>query len=118
MELNVIKSDQQYEQYLDWVDEMFDKGIKSDSPQGKKVEVCLVLIKDYEDKNFPIPLPDPIDAIKVKMEELGLKNKDLIGKVGSKSYVSMILNRKKPLTLDMAKLFHKELNIPAEILLS
>lgn len=118
MVLNVIKSDQQYEQYLDWVDEMFDKGLKPDSPDGKKVEICLVLIKDYEDKNFPIPLPDPIDAIKVKMEELGLKNKDLIGKVGSKSYVSMILNRKKPLTLDLAKLFHKELNIPAEILLS
>jgi HTH-type transcriptional regulator / antitoxin HigA len=56
MELNVIKSDKQYEQYLDWVDEMFDKGIKPDSPQGKKVEVCLVLIKDFEDKNFPIPL--------------------------------------------------------------
>ncbi|WP_373492968.1 type II toxin-antitoxin system HigA family antitoxin [Aquiflexum sp.] len=118
MELNVIKSEQQYEQYLDWVDEMFDQGIKPDSPQGKKVEVCLVLIKDYEDKNFPIPFPDPIDAIKVKMEELGLKNKDLIGKVGSKSYVSMILNRKKPLTLDLARLFHKELNIPADILLS
>lgn len=46
MELHVIKSDQQYEQYLDWVDGLFDKGIKPDSPQGKKVEVCLLLIKD------------------------------------------------------------------------
>ncbi|NHE59407.1 helix-turn-helix domain-containing protein [Cyclobacterium plantarum] len=118
MELHVIKSEQQYEQYLDWVDGLFDKGIKPDSPQGKKVEVCLLLIKDYEDRNFPIPLPDPIEAIKLKMEELGLKNKDLIGKVGSKSYVSMILNGKKPLTLGLARIFHKELNIPADILLS
>ena len=118
MELHVIKSDQQYEEYLDWVDKMFDKGIKPDSPQGKKVEVCLVLIKDYEDRNFPIPLPDPIEAIKLKMDELGLKNKDFIGKVGSKSYVSMILSGKKPLTLILARIFHKELNIPAEILLS
>jgi len=76
------------------------------------------LIKDYEDRNFHIPLPDPIEAIKLKMEELGLKNKDLIGEVGSKSYVSMILNGKKPLTLDLARIFHKELKIPADILLS
>lgn len=118
MELNVIKSDEQYELYLDWVNEMFDEGVEPNSVEGKKVEVALVLIKDYEDKNFPIPLPDPIDAIKIKMEELGIKNKDLVGKVGSKSYISMILNRKKPLTLDLAKIFHKELNIPAEVLLS
>jgi HTH-type transcriptional regulator / antitoxin HigA len=118
MELTVIKSDIQYEQYLNWIDEMFNKKISSESPEGKKVEVALLLIKDYEDRNFPIPLPDPIDAIKLKMDEMGLKNKDLVGKVGSKSYISMILNRKKPLTLDLAKLFHKELNIPAEILLS
>ncbi|MEX2564998.1 MAG: transcriptional regulator [Cyclobacteriaceae bacterium] len=118
MELHVIKSEQQYDKYLDWLDEMFDKGIKPDSPQGKKVEVCLVLIKDYEDRNFPIPLPDPIEAIKLKMDELGLKNKDFIGKVGSKSYVSMILSGKKPLTLELARIFHKELNIPADILLS
>jgi HTH-type transcriptional regulator/antitoxin HigA len=57
-------------------------------------------------------LPDPIDAIKVKMNELGLKNKDLVGKVGSKGYVSSLLNKKKPLTLELAKLFHQELKIP------
>ena len=71
-----------------------------------------------EDANYPIPLPDPIDAIKVKMNELGLKNKDLVGKMGSKGYVSSLLNKKKPLTLELAKLFHQELNIPAEVLLS
>ncbi len=118
MELTVIKSENQYQNYLDWVDEMFDMQVKLDSPEGKKVEVALLLIKAYEDENFSIPFPDPIDAIKLKMHDLGLKNKDLVGKVGSKSYVSMILNRKKPLTLELAKLFHKELNIPAEILLS
>jgi HTH-type transcriptional regulator/antitoxin HigA len=118
MELTVIKSDVQYEQYLNWIDEMFNNQITPGTAIGKQVEVALLLIKDYEDRNFPIPLPDPIDAIKLKMDEMGLKNKDLVGKVGSKSYISMILNRKKPLTLDLAKLFHKELKIPAEILLS
>ncbi len=80
--------------------------------------MALLLIKQYEDANYPIPLPDPIEAIKVKMNDLGLKNKDLVGKIGSKGYVSSLLNKKKPLTLELAKMFHQELNIPAEVLLS
>jgi len=118
MELKIIKNKKQYDQCLDWVDEMFDKKIKTNTPKGDKLQVALLLIKQYEDVNYPIPLPNPIDAIKVKMDELGLKNKDLIGKVGSKGYVSSLLNKKKPLTLELAKLFHREFNIPAEVLLS
>jgi HTH-type transcriptional regulator/antitoxin HigA len=118
MELKIIKTKKQYEQYLNWVDVQFDKKVKADTPQGEKLQVALLLIKQYEDANYPIPLPDPIDAIKFKMDELGLKNKDLVGKVGSKGYVSSLLNKRKPLTLELAKLFHQELNIPAEVLLS
>ena len=118
MELKIIKTKKQYKQYLDWVDVQFENKIKSTTPQGEKLQVALLLIKQYEDANYPIPLPDPIDAIKVKMNELGLKNKDLVGKMGSKGYVSSLLNKKKPLTLELAKLFHQELNIPAEVLLS
>jgi HTH-type transcriptional regulator/antitoxin HigA len=118
MELKIIKTKKQYEQFLDWVDVQFDKKVKADTPQGEKLQVALLLIKQYEDANYPIPLPDPIDAIKIKMDELGLKNKDLVGKVGSKGYVSSLLNKRKPLTLELAKLFHQELYIPAEVLLS
>ena len=118
MELKIIKTEKQYEQYLDWVEVQFEHKVKSTTPQGEKLQVALLLIKQYEDANYPIPLPDPIDAIKVKMNELGLKNKDLVGKMGSKGYVSSLLNKKKPLTLELAKLFHQELNIPAEVLLS
>ena len=118
MELKIIKTKKQYEQCIDWVDVKFDKKVKAGTPQGEKLQVALLLIKQYEDANYPIPLPDPIDAIKVKMNELGLKNKDLVGKVGSKGYVSSLLNKRKPLTLELAKLFHQELNIPAEVLLS
>jgi HTH-type transcriptional regulator/antitoxin HigA len=118
MELKIIKTKKQYEQFLDWVDVQFDNKVKSNTPQGEKLQVALLLIKQYEDANYPIPLPDPIDAIKYKMDELGLKNKDLVGKVGSKGYVSSLLNKRKPLTLELAKLFHQELNIPAEVLLS
>jgi HTH-type transcriptional regulator / antitoxin HigA len=118
MELSIIKSEEQYEQFLDWVDEMFDRKVSPDSPEGKKLEVALLLIKQYEDVHFSIPMPDPVDAIKLKMAELGIKNKDLVGKIGSKGYISLLLNKKKPLTLELAKVFHKELNIPAEVLLS
>ena len=118
MELKIIQTKKQYEQYLNWVDVQFENKVKSTTPQGEKLQVALLLIKQYEDANYPIPLPDPIDAIKVKMNELGLKNKDLVGKMGSKGYVSSLLNKKKPLTLELAKLFHQELNIPAEVLLS
>ena len=116
--MKIIKTKKQYKQYLDWVDVQFENKVKSTTPQGEKLQVALLLIKQYEDANYPIPLPDPIDAIKVKMNELGLKNKDLVGKMGSKGYVSSLLNKKKPLTLELAKLFHQELNIPAEVLLS
>ncbi len=118
MELKIITTKKQYEACLDWVDSMFDKKVKPNTPQGNKVAVALLLIKEYEDTRYPIPMPDPIDAIRAKMDEIGLKNKDLVGKFGSKGYVSALLNKRKPLTLELAKLFHQELNIPAEILLS
>ena len=118
MELKVIKSEEQYQEYLNWVDELFDKQLSPDSKEGEMLQVALLLIKQYEDANYPVPMPDPIEAIKSKMKDAGLRNKDLVGKVGSKGYVSSILSGRKPLTLELAKLFHRELNIPAEVLLS
>jgi HTH-type transcriptional regulator/antitoxin HigA len=118
MRLKPIKSKKDYESYLEWVDKLFDKKVKINSPEGELLQVVLLLIKEYEDRNYSIPIPDPIEAIKSKMTERGLKNKDFIGKVGTKGYISAILNKKKPLTLELAKLFHRELGISAEILLS
>ncbi|HRJ29721.1 MAG TPA: helix-turn-helix domain-containing protein [Cyclobacteriaceae bacterium] len=118
MKLKPIKTKKEYEACLDWVDAMFDKKVKANSPEGENLQVMLLLIKEYEDKHYPIPTPDPLEAIKLKMEERGLKNKDLVNKIGSKGYVSAILSGKKPLTLELAKIFHKELGIPANILLS
>ncbi|MBK8953724.1 MAG: transcriptional regulator [Chitinophagaceae bacterium] len=103
---------------MDWVDRQFDNRVKPDSPVGEKVQVALLLIKQYEDLHYPVPVPDPIEVIKLKMLDLGLKNKDLVGKVGSKGYVSALLNKRKPLTIELARLFHKELSIPAEVLLA
>jgi len=118
MNLKIIGSKKEYQQYLDWVDEMLDQNVTPKSPEGEKLQVVLLLIKQYEDQHYPIPKPDPIDAIKSKMIDLGLKNKYFVGKVGSKGYVSAILNKRKPLTLEIARLFYNELGIPADILLS
>ena len=117
MELKIIKTKKQYEETLLWIDKMFDKKIQPNTIEGVKLQIALLVIKKYEDANYAIPFPDPIAAIKIKMGELGMKNKDMVEKIGSKGYVSSILNKRKPLTLEIAKIFHKELHIPAEILL-
>jgi HTH-type transcriptional regulator / antitoxin HigA len=118
MKLKTLKSKKDYEAYLEWADTMFDKKVKPNTPEGELLQVVLLLIREYEDKKYPVPSPDPIEAIKLKMEEKGLKNKDLVPKVGSKGYVSAILNKRKPLTLELAKMFYRELGISAEVLLS
>ena len=116
--LKPIKTENEYESLLDWVDTQFDLGILPNTQDGDNLEMALLLIKDYEDKNYRIPFPDPIEAIKNKMKDEGLKHKDFIGAIGSKAYISAILNHKKPLTLKIAKMFHQRLGIPAEVLLS
>jgi HTH-type transcriptional regulator / antitoxin HigA len=118
MELKPIKNEVQYEQLLEWIDEQFDLKTAVDSPEGDTLQIALLLVKSYEDIHFQIPTPDPIEAIKLKMAEKGLKSRDLAEWIGSKSYVSALLNRKKPLTLKLAKLFHERLGIPAQVLLS
>ena len=118
MNLKIISSEKEYQQYLNWADEMFEKKVLPESPDGENLQVVLLLIKQYEDRFYPIPKPDPIEAIRSKMLDLGLKNQDFVGKIGSKGYVSAILNKRKPLTLEIARMFHTELGIPADILLA
>ncbi len=118
MNLRPIKTDDEYEAMLEWVDTQFDLAPEFNSQEGEQLQIALLLIKAYEDAHYPIPTPDPIEAVKLKMEEKGLLNKDLALWIGSKSYVSALLNKKKPLTLKLVKIFHQELGIPAEVLLS
>ncbi|RKH80844.1 transcriptional regulator, partial [Corallococcus praedator] len=116
MTLKPIKTEQEYDDMMAWVDEQFDRNVHPDSPDGETLQVALLVIKAYEDDHYAIPSPDPIESIRLKMEEKGIRNKDFVGKLGSKSYVSAVLNRRKPMTLEMARLFHKELGIPASVL--
>lgn len=118
MIIKPIKTEEEYEAMLVWVDEQFDLAVPYNSSEGEQLQIALLLIKAYEDVQFPIPFPDAIEAVKLKMDENGIKSKDLAAWIGSKSYVSALLNRKKPLTLKIAKLFHQKLGIPAEVLLN
>jgi HTH-type transcriptional regulator/antitoxin HigA len=117
MKFKVIKNKKQYNEYLAIADALLAKKIKKNSAQGEELELLLVLIKHYEDQHFPIEHPDPIEIIKLKMLEKGIRNKDLIGKIGSKGYISSILNKRKPLTLETAKIFKQELEIPSAVFL-
>ena len=118
MNLKPIKSKKDYKASLDWVDSLFDKKVKPNTPEGEALHIALLFIKEQEDKHYPVPVPDPIESIKRRMQERGLKNKDLVGKIGTKGYVSAVLNKKKPLTLELARMFHRELGISADVLLS
>ena len=71
MELQIIKTEKEYEHLLDWVDQQFDLNIAPDSKEGGQLQIALLLIKQYEDSNYPIPTPDPMEIVKLKMAENG-----------------------------------------------
>jgi HTH-type transcriptional regulator/antitoxin HigA len=87
-----------------------------DTPAGDEAEVLSILIEKYEDEHYPIGMPDPIEAIKFRMEQMGMNQKDLAEVVGFTSRVSEILNRKRKLTLNMIRKLSTTLNIPTEVL--
>jgi len=113
----VIKNEKQYLEYLDEFEKLMDIDPDEGTKESDIYDLLAVLIEEYEDKNYQIDLPDPIEAIKFRMEQMGLKNKDLVEIIGSKSKVSEVLNKKISLSLNMIKKLHKILGIPAEILL-
>lgn len=116
MSLKLIKTEEDYQVALDRLNEIFDA--KTGTPESDEADVLALLIDEYEKKHFPIEAPDPIEAIKVRMEEMDLKQKDLIGIIGGKSRVSEILNRKKKLTVDMIRNINSQLNLSAEVLIN
>jgi HTH-type transcriptional regulator/antitoxin HigA len=116
MNIRPIKTEQDYKTALRKIEELW--GAKKDTPQCDEIDILITLVESYEMKNYPIAPPDPIDAIKFRMEQMGMNNADMVTYLGSQSRVSEILNRKRRLTLGMIKSLHKGLKIPAEILLA
>jgi HTH-type transcriptional regulator/antitoxin HigA len=115
MKPKVIKTENDYEMALAHLETLMDA--KPGTPQEEELELFAVLIENYERENFPIGLPDPIEAIKFRMEQQELTRKDLEQYIGSPSKVSEVLNYKRPLSLAMIRSLHEGLGIPAEILL-
>ena len=115
MEIKLIKSEEDYRNALKRLEIIFDAPI--DTEEGNEAEILSMLIENYENKYYPIEAPDPIEAIKIRMEEMNLKQKDLVGILGGKSAVSEVLNRKKKLTVDMIRELERMLHISASILI-
>src|SRR5687767_4027751 len=90
---------------------------KADTPGGERLDVLVTLVEAYEAKHYPMDLPDPVEAIKFRMEQMGLAPKDLVPMIGQLNRVYEVLNRKRPLTLKMIWRLHRELGIPAESLI-
>lgn len=111
----VIKNPSDYQEALSRLDEIFDA--QPGTPESDEMDILLLMIKDYEDKNTSIELADPIDVIRHVMELKGLKQSDLAEWMGGKNRVSEVLNRKRALTIEMIRNLSQKLHIPAEALL-
>ena len=115
MTLKPIKTKKDYQQALERLEHIFDA--KKNTSEGDELEILSILIEKYEDEQFPIGFPDPIEAIKFRMEQLGYNQTDLAKVVGLKSRASELLNKKRKLTLEMIRLIHNSLKIPTEVLI-
>ena len=115
MNIKPIKSKKDYEQALARLEVIFDA--KKGTPKGDELELLGMLVDNYENEKFPIGFPDPVEAIKFRMEQLGYTQTDLANVVGLKSRASEILNRKRKLSLEMIRQIHDSLNIPTEVLI-
>ncbi|QFY90209.1 ImmA/IrrE family metallo-endopeptidase [Magnetovirga frankeli] len=117
MQLRVIKSENDYQAGMAALAELMELDPAPGSPEADQLELLGLLLEQYEDQHFPMDAPDPVDAILFRMDQQGLINNDLVPLIGSKSKVSEVLNRKRPLSLSMIRKLHAELGIPAEVLL-
>lgn len=115
MEIEIIKNKKQYEKALQRFEEVFLA--KSTTKEGKEAQLLALVIKDYESKHYTINAPDPVEAIKYRMEQMQLTKKELGEILGYTSRVSEILNRKRKLTLEMVRNLHEKLNMPLESLI-
>jgi len=114
--LKPIKTKKQHESALQRIYDLMQKGVKAGSKDGDELEVLSILVEKYEDENIKIDPPDPIEAIKFRMDSLGLVQNDLSEYLGYSSRVSEVLNKKRKLTLPMIRALNKKLDIPLETL--
>lgn len=115
MEIKPIRTEEDYRATLREIESLM--AAEAGSPEGDRLDVLVTLVEAYEQKTFPLDLPDPVEAIKFTMDQRGLTVKDLEPMIGRSSRVYEVLNHKRPLTLKMIWKLHKALGIPAESLI-
>ena len=115
MKVTAIKTEKEYEKALELIETLID--CPENSEDEAKLEVLSLLVEAYEEEHHPIEPSRPVEVIKFKMDQMGLKPKDLIPYIGSRSLVSRVLNYKKPLSLNMIRRLSKGLNLPTDILI-
>lgn len=115
MDIKPIRTKKEYFAALKKIDELID--CPENSEEENYLEVLSILVEDYERRHYPVDDIDPVEVIKYRMQEMGLKSTDLAEYLGGRGRVSEILNRKRKLTVDMIRVLHKKLNLPAETLL-
>jgi len=116
-QLRIIQNEAEHRQALARVAELMDQDLAAGSPESDELDVLAVLIEDFENKQYPIDPPDPVDAIEFRMDQMGLGRKDLVPYIGSQSKVSEVLNRKRPLSLNMIRKLSDGLGISADVLI-
>ena len=117
MKIHPIRTKSDYKRALREVSAYFDDEPEPGSADGDRFEILTTLVEAYEAKHFPIEAPDPIEAIRFRMEQGGLTVKDLVPSIGQPNRVYEVLNRKRGLTLEMIRNLHRNLGIPAESLI-
>jgi len=115
MNPKIIKTDKEHETALSHIESLMDAA--PGSAEEDELELWALLVEQYEQRNFAISGPDPIEAIRFRMDQLGLKQKDLVKYIPTKSKISEVLSRKRPLSLAMIRRLHRQLGIPADVLI-
>ena len=116
MEIRIVKTDRQYRRYLAEIGRLVTKDPSPQSAAGARLELLAKLVEDYEKVRFPFDRPDAVEAIQFRMEQRGLRQKDLAELLGGKNRASEILSRKRPLTIPMIRALSQRLHIPADLL--
>ena len=116
MNIKPIRTKADYEKVLAFIESNFNA--RPNTKKGRMVEVLAILVEAYEDEHFPIEAPTPVEAIKFRMEQLGMSNTDLAKIIGTRARVSELFNGKRKLSTRMMKVLHRKLHVPAEVLLS
>jgi HTH-type transcriptional regulator/antitoxin HigA len=114
-EIKPIRNEKDYDAALAEVERLW--GAKAGTPRGDRLDVLATLIEAYEAEHFPMDPPDPIEAIKFRMEQQGLTRKDLEGMIGTRTRIAEVLARKRGLSIGMIRRLHDKLGIPAEVLI-